>query len=68
MQYRQQTQQEIYFKEMDMNTKYVENGLALMGALLILVAVAFAATSALDSQLNLDFPAQGHTSTLAANS
>lgn len=65
---RTQTHQEIYFKEMDMNTKYVENGLALMGALLILVAVAFAATSALDSQLNLDFPAQGHTSILVANS
>jgi hypothetical protein len=51
---------------MDMNTEYVENGLALMGALLILVAVAFAATSALDSQLNLDFPTLGHTSTLVA--
>ena len=51
-----------------MNTKNVENGLALMGALLILVAVAFAATSAFDSQLNLDFPAQGHTSTLVARS
>lgn len=53
---------------MNMNTKYVENGLALMGALLVLVAVAFAANSALDGELNLDFPAQGHTSTLVASS
>jgi hypothetical protein len=53
---------------MNMNTKYVENGLALMGALLILVGVAFAATSAFDSQLNLEFPAQGQTSTLVASS
>ena len=51
-----------------MNTKYVENGLALVGALLIMVAVAFAANSALDGELNLDFPAQGHTSTLVARS
>ena len=51
-----------------MNTNYVENGLALMGALLILVAVAFAATSAFDGQLDLDFLAQGHTSTLVADS
>ena len=68
MQYRLQTHKEIHFKEMNMNTKNVENGLALVGALLILVAVAFAATSAFDSQLNLDFPAQGHTSTLVASS
>ena len=51
-----------------MNTKYVENGLALMGALLVLVAVAYAANSVLDGQLNLDFPAQGYTSTLVAKS
>ncbi len=51
-----------------MNTKNVENGLALMGALLVLVAVAFAATSALNGQLNLDFPALSHTSTLVASS
>ena len=68
MQYRLQTQYEIYFKEMNMNTKYVENGLALMGALLVLVAVAFAANSVLDGQLNLDFPTQGYTSTLVASS
>ena len=53
---------------MNMNTKYVENGLALMGALLILVAVAFAATSVLDGELNLDFPTPGYTSILVANS
>jgi hypothetical protein len=51
-----------------MNTKNVENGLALMGALLILVAVAFAATAAFDNQLGLDFPAQIQTSTLIARS
>ena len=68
MQYRLQTQHESYFKEMNMNSKYVENGLALMGALLIMVAVAFAANSALDGDLNLDFPAPGYTSTLVANS
>ena len=68
MQYRLQRQQEIYFKEMNMNTNYVENGLALMGALLVLVAVAFAANSVLDGQLNLDFPTQGYTSTLVASS
>jgi hypothetical protein len=50
-----------------MNTKYVENGLALMGALLILVAVAFAASSAFDGKLSLDFPLQGHTSILVAS-
>jgi hypothetical protein len=68
MHYRLQTQYEIYFKEMNMNTKYVENGLALMGAILVLVAVAFAANSALDGDLNLDFPTQGYTSTLVATS
>ena len=51
-----------------MITRYVENGLALMAALLILVAVAFAATSAFDNQLDLDFPSQDHTSTLVASS
>jgi hypothetical protein len=50
-----------------MNTKYVENGLALMGALLVLVAVAFAASSAFDGKLSLDFPLQGHTSILVAS-
>jgi len=51
-----------------MNTKNVENGLALVGALLILVAVAFAATSAFNNRLDLDFPSQNQTSTLVANS
>jgi len=51
-----------------MLTRYVENGLALMAALLILVAVAFAATSAFDNQLDLDFPSQDHISTLVASS
>jgi len=51
-----------------MNTKYVENGLALMGAMLVLVAVAFAANSVLDGELNLEFPAPGYTSTLVATS
>ena len=58
----------IFFEEMTMITRYVENGLALMAALLILVAVAFAATSAFDNQLDLDFPSQDHTSTLVASS
>jgi len=56
------------FKEAIMKTKNVENGLALVGALLILVAVAFAATSALNNQIDLDFPLQGHTSTVFASS
>jgi len=51
-----------------MNTKYFENGLALMGAVLVMVAVAFAANAAFTAQPDLEFPAQGHTSTLAANS
>jgi hypothetical protein len=68
MQYRLQTQHESYFKEMNMNTKYVVNGLALLGALLIMVAVASAANSALDGELNLDFPTPGYTSTLVASS
>ncbi len=45
-----------------MKTRNVENGLALVGALLILVAVAFAATSALNTPLDLEFPVQSHTS------
>ena len=68
MQYRLQTHCYIFFKDTKMNTKNVENGLALMGALLILVAVAFAASSAFDGKLNLEFPVQGHTSTLVASS
>ncbi|MGI9270967.1 MAG: hypothetical protein ACR2QT_04275 [Woeseiaceae bacterium] len=51
-----------------MKTKNVENGLALVGALVILVAVAFAATSAFDNQIDLDFAFQGHTSTVFASS
>ena len=68
MQYGLQTKHEMNFKEMNMNTKYVENGLALWGALLVLVAVAFAANSALDGELNLDFPTPDYTSTLVASS
>ncbi len=45
-----------------MKTRNVENGLALVGALLILVAVAFAATSAFNNPLDLEFPIQIHTS------
>jgi len=56
------------FKEAIMKTKNVENGLALFGALLILVAVAFAATAALDTHINLDFPLQANTSAVIANS
>lgn len=51
-----------------MKTKNVENGLALFGALLILVAVAFAATTAFDNHINLDFPLQANTSAVFANS
>ena len=45
-----------------MKTRIVENGLALVGALLILVAVASAATLAFNDQLDLEFPMQTHTS------
>ena len=45
-----------------MKTRIVENGLALVGALLILVAVASAATLASHDQLDLEFPMQTHTS------
>ena len=51
-----------------MNTKYVENGLALMGAVLVMVAVAFAANAAFTGQPDLEFPVLDHTSTLVANS
>ena len=50
-----------------MKTRNVENGLALVGALLILVAVAVAANSALNNQLGLDFPQLNQTSTLVAS-
>jgi hypothetical protein len=46
-----------------MKTRNVENGLALVGALLILFAVAFAATSALNNPLDLEIPMLNHTST-----
>ncbi len=46
-----------------MKTRNVENGLALVGALLILFAVAFAATTVFNSPLELEFRTQGHTST-----
>ncbi len=45
-----------------MKTKNVENGLALIGALLILVAVAYAGTTALNNPLNLEIPLQAQTS------
>ena len=50
-----------------MNTKYFENGLALMAAVLILVAVAFAASAALTSKPGLEFPVLDRTSTLVAS-
>lgn len=51
-----------------MKTRNIENGLALLGALLILVAVAFAATTVFNSPLQLEFPAQTHISTSVAYS
>lgn len=51
-----------------MTTKILENGLALLGALLVLVAVGVAANSALNSKPLLDFPSTDHTSTLIASS
>lgn len=51
-----------------MKTKNVENRLALFGALLTLVAVAFAASSALNGHISLDFPLQANTSAVFANS
>lgn len=51
-----------------MKTKRLENGLALVGALFILVAVAVAASSALNNTLGLDFPQLNQTSTLVASS
>ena len=49
-----------------MKTKNVENSLALVGAVLILVAVAFAANSAFQDHTVLDFPVQARTSTVVA--
>ena len=51
-----------------MNSKYFENGLALIGAVLILIAVAFAASSALTGQPGVEFPGLDRTSTLVASS
>jgi hypothetical protein len=56
------------FKEAIMKIRKVENGLALVGALFILVAVAVAATSAFNNTLSLDFPQLDQTSTLVARS
>lgn len=50
-----------------MNTKYFENGLALMAAVLILVAVSFAASAALTSKPGLEFPLFDRTSTVVAS-
>jgi hypothetical protein len=51
-----------------MKTRKVENGLALVGALFILVAVAVAATSAFNNMLGVDFPQLDQTLTLVASS
>ena len=50
-----------------MKTKNVENSLALVGAVLILVAVAFAANSAFDNYTLLELPGQARTSTVVAS-
>jgi hypothetical protein len=57
-----------FFKDLKMNTRFFENGLALMAAVLILVAVAFAASAALTSQPGLEFPLLDRTSALVAGS
>lgn len=49
-----------------MNTRNFVNGLALMGAVLVLVAVAFAASAALTGQPDLEFPVLDRTSTVVA--
>lgn len=51
-----------------MKIKKVENGLALVGALFILVAVAVAATSAFNNKLGVDFPQLDPTLTMVARS
>ena len=53
-------------KELIMKTRKVENGLALLGAIFILVAVAFAATSALNNPYGLEFLVLDHTTSLVA--
>lgn len=50
-----------------MNTRYVENGLALVGALFIVVAVAVAATTALSGNLPLDIQQLAQTSVIVAS-
>lgn len=49
-----------------MNIRNVENGLALLGAVFIVVAVAVAATSALSGNLPLELPQLTQTSTIIA--
>lgn len=56
------------FEEAIMKIRKVENGLALVGALFILLAVAVAATSAFNNTLSLDFPQLDQTSALVARS
>jgi hypothetical protein len=51
-----------------MNTRKVENGLELVGALFILVAVAVSATSAFNNKLGVDFQQLDQTLTLVASS
>ncbi len=50
-----------------MKTKKLENGLALVGALFILVAVAVAASSAFGSRAAIDYPQLNQTSTSVAS-
>lgn len=50
-----------------MKTRKLENGLALVGALFILVAVAAAASSVFDNPPAIDFPQMNQTSTLVAS-
>lgn len=54
-------------KEAIMKTRKLENGLALVGALFILVAVAAAASSVFDNPPAIDFPQMNQTSTLVAS-
>lgn len=54
-------------KDLNMNTRNFVNGLALMGAVLVLVAVAFAASTALTSQPDLEFPVLDRTSSVVAS-
>lgn len=73
MQYRRQTLINLSancrtcFRKMIMNTRYVENGLALVGALFIVVAVAVAATTALSGNLPLDIQQLAQTSVIVAS-